>query len=144
MRNRNRPAGVSPHIAGYRRSTSKTMKAITPRLPLILLALAGSTLCTAVLAEDTTPPPPPPQHGPGMPGGMFDPAKRLAHLTKQLGLTPEQQEKIRPILVEQADLMKKAADARTRLEAVLTPEQREKFDERHQSMREHRGQRGTD
>ena len=107
------------------------MKALTPRLSLILLALAGSALCTVATAEDTaTPPPPPPQRGPGMPGGMFDPEKRLAHLTKQLGLTPEQQAKIRPILVEQADLMKKAADARTRLEAVLTPEQREKFDER--------------
>ena len=106
------------------------MKALTPRLPLLLLALAGGTLCTAAIAEDTATPPPPPQHGHGMPGGMFDPEKRLAHLTKLLGLSAEQQEKIRPILVEQADLMKKAADARTRLEAVLTPEQREKFDER--------------
>ena len=105
------------------------MKALTSRLPLLLLALAGGTLCTVATAEDSATPPPPPQHGPGMPGGMFNPEKRLAHLTKQLGLSAEQQEKIRPILVEQAELMKKAADARARLEAVLTPEQRAKFDE---------------
>lgn len=106
------------------------MKARSPRLPLLLLALASGALCTIATAEGSAiPPPPPPQHGPGMPGGMFNPEKRLAHLTKQLGLSAEQQEKIRPILVEQAELMKKAADARARLEAVLTPEQRAKFDE---------------
>jgi len=116
------------------------MKALTSRLPLLLLALAGGTLCTVATAEDSATPPPPPQHGPGMPGGMFNPEKRLAHLTKQLGLSAEQQEKIRPILVEQAELMKKAADARARLEAVLTPEQRAKFVERRPGGHGHRAQ----
>ena len=121
------------------------MKALTPRLPLLLLAIAGSALCTIASADDTsTPPPPPVQHGPDMPGGMVDPEKRLAHLTKQLGLSAEQQKKIHPILVEQADAMKKLADSRKQIQSVLTPEQLAKFDERQQGMRGHRGRRSRE
>ena len=105
------------------------MKALAPRLPLLLLAFAGSTLCTSIYAEDTATPPPPPQHGPGMHGGTIVPERRLEHLTKQLGLTAEQQQKIKPILVEQSELMKKLAESRKQLESVLTPEQLAKFKE---------------
>jgi len=106
------------------------MKALAPRLPLLLLAFAGSAFCTSIYAEDTaTPPPPAPHHRPGMHGGAIVPEKRLEHLTKQLGLTAEQQQKIKPILVEQSELMKKLAESRQQLESVLTPEQLEKFKE---------------
>ena len=105
------------------------MKALAPRLPILLLAFAGSALCTSTYAEDTEPLPPPPHHGPGMHGGAIVPEKRLEHLTKQLGLTAEQQKKIKPILVEQSELMKKLAESRKQLESVLTPEQLEKFKE---------------
>jgi len=64
----------------------------------------------------------------------------LEHMTKNLGLTPEQQAKIQPILDqakpqvqaihEDAKQKIKAIrdNARTQIRAVLTPEQQQKFD----------------
>lgn len=58
---------------------------------------------------------------------MLDPEKRLARMTKQLDLSAEQQETLRPLLVEQAETAKKQAETMQKIDAVLTPEQREKL-----------------
>ncbi|MFT3829961.1 MAG: hypothetical protein QM691_09685 [Opitutaceae bacterium] len=92
----------------------------------LCLALASTALLSTRLAADDSAPPPPPPHR-GQAAEMFDPEQRLARMTKQLALTPDQQEKLRPILVEQAEAAKKQAEAMKKLEAVLTPEQREKL-----------------
>lgn len=98
------------------------------RTALLLSATSLALVAPPALADDNQPPPPP-QGGPGMPGGemSMDPEKRLAELTKQLGLSAEQQEKIRPILVDQAAAMKKITEDRKMIEEALTSEQREKL-----------------
>lgn len=100
----------------------------TLRLALLLASTSLAFVAPRALADDNQPPPPP-QGGPGMPGGemSMDANKRLAELTKQLKLTPEQQDQIRPLLVEQSEAMKKITEARKKMESVLTPEQREKL-----------------
>ncbi|HLP09641.1 MAG TPA: hypothetical protein VK178_15870 [Opitutaceae bacterium] len=102
----------------------------TPHLRAALwLALASTALLSPRLAADDSdpPPPPPPPHHRGQPADLLDPELRLARMTKQLALTNEQQEQLRPILVEQAEAAKKQAEAMKKIEAVLTPEQREKL-----------------
>lgn len=95
----------------------------------LFLTLASTAVLSPRLAADDSapPPPPPPPHHHGQPADVVDPELRLARMTKQLALTNEQQEKLRPILVEQAEAAKKQAEAIKKIEAVLTPEQREKL-----------------
>ncbi len=112
------------------------------RLPLLLVALCA-TLAPASFAEDSAPPPPPTQQGPGP--MRFNPERRLARLTEELGLTAEQQNALHPILLAQAHAMKSANDPtlsddqrraklrtvfqefRPQINAVLTPAQQEKM-----------------
>ena len=136
---------------------------------LAILSLAVAGLCAVpfqVRAQDVPPkppggdkaPPPPGEHGdkPGgkprgdrPPGGRMNPEERLKLMTEKLGLTPEQQEKIKAIHEKNAPQMKELMDKgrenlseadRTKLRelrkgqqeeiaAVLTPEQREKMKE---------------
>lgn len=135
------------------------------------LALAGlCALPTLVVAEDAVPPKPPggteapkppgdkpagdkPERKPGGPGGggagRMDPEARLKMMTEKLGLTQDQQDKIKAIQEKNApqfkDLMAKGRDnlseddknkfrelMKTQMEeiaAILTPEQKEKFKE---------------
>jgi Spy/CpxP family protein refolding chaperone len=84
---------------------------------------------------------------PGAPGGQFSP-QILKRLTERLGLTPEQQEKIRPILKQTEEEMRRLRQAGFRetiavaehmneqMAALLTPEQKTKLDAMHQEMRE--------
>jgi Spy/CpxP family protein refolding chaperone len=141
------------------------------KLTILSLALAGlCALPTLVLAEDAVPPKPPggadaPKAArdtpPGKPerkpagaggdggGGRLDPAERLKMMTEKLGLTQDQQDKIKAIQEKNApefkDLMSKGRDnlteadktklrelAKAQMEAIgaiLTPEQKEKFKE---------------
>lgn len=117
----------------------------TTRLAALLLAALGAALGS--FAADNTQPPPPTQaqHGPAGRAHPIDPEKRLARLTGHLGLTAEQQSKLRPIFAAEAEEMRKF-DAtpltgeqrrekmrelrkanREKIAAILTPEQREKF-----------------
>jgi Spy/CpxP family protein refolding chaperone len=135
---------------------------------LTILSLASAsliTLASGVRAEDPVPPTPPvnppagaavttPDAGarpqrPGGAGGRMDPAARMKLLVEKLGLTPEQQEKIKAIYEKNAPAMKefmakgrenltaedkmKVAELmktqREEIAAVLTPEQKEKFKE---------------
>ncbi|HXE72227.1 MAG TPA: hypothetical protein VNO81_06165 [Candidatus Nitrosotenuis sp.] len=81
--------------------------------------------------------------------GQGGPAHRLRRLTQELGLTPEQQEKVQAILAEMRPKMQKASpeerqalrqELQSRLAAVLTPEQMQKFQELKAKHGKRRGQ----
>jgi protein CpxP len=132
-------------------------------MPTNFATIALSSLLTlgaasAAFAQDT-PPPPPSQDQAGPPpsgrGGMrMDPDQQLAHLTGALNLTTDQQAQIKPLLVERQQKMQalmqnqslsqedRRAQARTisqgtnnSIKAVLTDDQKQKFDTMQQNMR---------
>ena len=92
-------------------------------------------------------------------GGMMDPDQRLAHMTKRYKLTADQQSQIKPILQDEqqqmqsmrSDTSSSREDKRAKMqsmhqastqkiEAVLTDEQRQKFDADQQKMQERRSE----
>lgn len=130
-------------------------------LALGSLITLGSTC--AALAQDTPPPPPdqnqagPPADGPRGRGMRMDPDRQLQRLTRELNLTSDQQEKIKPLLVERQQKMQalfqdqSAApeDRRTQgrtimegtnnsIKAVLNDDQKQKFDAMQERMRRNR------
>jgi protein CpxP len=130
---------------------------------LLSLALGGMLALGATgaaLAQDP-PPPPPDQSQPGPPpqgrGMRMDPNRQLERLTQQLSLTSDQQEKIKPVLLERQQKMQalmqnqslsqedRRSQMRTIMEgsnssikANLTDDQRQKFD----AMQQQRMRRG--
>jgi Spy/CpxP family protein refolding chaperone len=93
-------------------------------------------------------------------GGMMDPDARLAKMTKRYKLTADQQSQIKPILQdEQQQMESMRSDTSTsredkrskmmslhqttnqKIEAVLTDEQKQKFEADQQKMQERRSQR---
>ena len=117
-------------------------------LSILTLTAAGLIAAPSItLAEDTKPAPPAgggPRHGEHM-----DPAARLKMMTEKLGLTQDQQDKIKAIFEKNApaikELMAKGREnlteadktkltelfksQREEINAVLTPEQQAKFKE---------------
>ncbi len=100
------------------------------------------------------------QWGHGHGRGMMDPNKQLEHLTKALDLSADQQSQIKPILTDRQqklqalwqdqslareDRHSKAQaiqqDTRTRLEAALNDQQKQKFEEMQAKMQERRRER---
>lgn len=92
--------------------------------------------------------------------GMMDPDKRLAHMTKRYNLTADQQSQIKPILEDEQQQMqsmhgdtsmsrqdkwakmKSTHDATNqKIEAVLTDQQKQKFDADQKKMEERRSER---
>jgi periplasmic protein CpxP/Spy len=90
----------------------------------------------------------------------MDPEKQVKHLSKRLKLTGDQQNQIRPILVDRQqhmqalrqdqslspqDRMTKAKsvrdDSNAKIEAVLNDQQKQQFEQMQQHMREHFQQR---
>lgn len=130
---------------------------------LFTLALGGLLavgVSSAALAQDNPPPPPdqgqagPPADGPRGRGMRMDPNRQLEHLTRELNLTTDQQAQIKPLLVERQQKMQALfqnqsvaqEDRRTQMrtiaegtnnsiKAVLTDEQKQKFDAMRQRMR---------
>ena len=127
---------------------------------LIHMALSGLLAfgVTAVASAQDTPPPPPDQSQAGPPQGgrgmRMDPDQQLAHLTSALSLTTDQQSQIKPLLVDRQQKMQalmqneslsqedRRAQARTisqgtnnSIKAVLTDEQKQKFDAMQANMR---------
>jgi Spy/CpxP family protein refolding chaperone len=125
-----------------------------------LLTIAGTA---AALAQDTPPPPPdqsqagPPADGPRGRGMRIDPDRQLQRLTRELDLTSDQQEKIKPLLVERQQKMQalfqdqssaredRRTQARTIMEgtnnsikAVLNDDQKQKFEAMQERMRRNR------
>jgi Spy/CpxP family protein refolding chaperone len=111
-----------------------------------LLVLAVACGGTALYAQDTMSQ----SGGQGGGGGrhMMSPDQRLQHMTQQLNLTADQQQKIKPILEEEsqqmqtlrqdssvsgADRMSKMQQIRQgtndQIKAVLNPDQQQKFEE---------------
>jgi len=102
------------------------------------------------------------QMGPG--GGhrmMMSPDQRLEHLTKMLNLSPDQQQKIKPMLdqeqqqvmsmhqdtsMSQADRMTRMHQVRQttndQIKSVLTPDQQTKFTQMQDRQMQHMGQHG--
>jgi Spy/CpxP family protein refolding chaperone len=128
------------------------------RKTLCTIALTGllGLGVTAFAQDQSTPSTPPPMHGPR---GM-NPDEQLAHLTKALNLTSDQQTQIKPILENQQqqmmqlhqdqslsrdDKMAKAKslheDSTSKIEAVLNPDQKQKYEAMQQKMQERMQQR---
>ena len=130
----------------------------TKRLSLLLGGMLGLALVSGQAMAQTSEPPqerPMMMHrGPGM--GQPDPARHLGMLTRNLGLTAEQQDKIRPILDEEATRANTIAnekltqsERRTRMQQLhretfekikplLTPEQLKKHDAMREKMQDRR------
>lgn len=130
------------------------------RNTLVTLAL-GSFLAmgatTAIYAQDNTAPQPMQQGQWGHGHHQMNPDEQLAHMTKRLNLSADQQSQIKPILVDRQQKMQalwqdqslsredrhsKAEaiqqDTRSRIEAVLNDQQKQQFEEMQQRMKEHR------
>ena len=133
---------------------------------LISLTLGGILalgITGAALAQDTPPPPPdqsqpgPPAEGRGGRGMRMDPNRQLERMTRELSLTSDQQEKIKPLLLERQQKMQalfqdqsvsqedRRAQMRTIMEgsnnsikAILTDDQKQKFE----AMQQQRMRRG--
>jgi periplasmic protein CpxP/Spy len=129
---------------------------------LMMMALGGMlALCASpvLLAQDNTTPQQDnsQQQGPGGRGHGMDPDTQLAHMTKQLDLTADQQSQIRPILVDRqqkmqalwqnqslsqedrrSQMMGIRQDSNAKIEAVLNDQQKQKFE----AMQERRGRHG--
>jgi periplasmic protein CpxP/Spy len=134
------------------------------------IRVALLALCTVALgaipmvAQDSSAPPPPPQDGGGHPMGRGGPRQRqerqLEMMTKQLNLTPDQVSQIKAIYSDtdkqmmalrddtsaaQADRREKMMvirrDSQAKIRAVLTDEQKTKYDAMMAMMRERREQR---
>ena len=92
-------------------------------------------------------------------GGMMDPDARLAHMTKRYKLTADQQGQIKPILQDEQQQMQSMRsdtsmsrdDKRSKMmslhetsnqkiEAVLTDDQKQKFEADQQKMQQHRAE----
>jgi protein CpxP len=124
---------------------------------LALSGLLALGVTGAAFAQDNPPPQPsqdqagPPQGGRGM---RMNPEQQLAHLTTALNLTTDQQSQIKPLLVERQQKMQalmqnqslsqddRRAQSRTisqgtnnSIKAVLTDDQKQKFDAMQENMR---------
>ncbi len=132
--------------------------------------LCGTMLAAATATAQDTPPPPQEhgqwQGGPGGPGGRGpDPERRVEMLQHRLNLTPDQAAQIKAIFADgrtkmealrsnsalapqdrhtQGEALRK--DETAKVEAVLTPDQKSKFEEmeakQRERMKDHRGPGG--
>jgi hypothetical protein len=128
-------------------------------------ALAAGLVCgTHVLAQEPGFPPetsaPPPQQGPAWNHrGMMDPARQLAGMTQRYNLSTDQQNQVKPILMDQqrrmrllgsslspdekkAKLLSILSDSNSKIEAILNDDQKKQFEQDHQSVQERTQQRG--
>lgn len=89
-----------------------------------LLHIARLSLAPSRGADDFGPPPPGGPRGPG-----FRPEPPVEHLTRVLGLSPDQTTRLRAVLDDGRTRMKREADAtRDRIREILTADQKAKFD----------------
>lgn len=129
------------------------------RAAAILLCAVGLAAGSAMAQQDAPPPPHDGEmHGPpGGPGGRgFGPERRIEMLQKRLNLSTDQTAQLKTIFSEErtksealrsneslsredrrSQMMAIHEDGETKLHAVLTPEQKTKYDEMEAKMREH-------
>jgi Spy/CpxP family protein refolding chaperone len=128
-------------------------------LRVVFLALSLTALSALpAMAQDPAAPPPPGQGGPRG-GGMR--GHQVEFLTKQLNLTPDQVTQVKAIDADtwkqakavqddtsvagpdkRAKMMEIHKDSQEKIRALLTDDQKTKFDALQAQMREHRGNRG--
>ncbi len=131
------------------------------RAAAVLLCAGGLMLSSAVAQQQDAPPPP--QDGqmqgppPGGHEGRGGPERRLEMLQKHLNLTDDQTAQMKTILEgekakaeairantsleprdRRAQMMAVHEDSEAKIHAILTPDQKTKFDEMEARMREHR------
>jgi hypothetical protein len=113
----------------------------------------------AAPSPDTSTPPPATQNTPQQqePQHAVDPAKAAQRLGKQLGLTPDQVDQIRPIIADRQQQIESIRgdstlmprdrrmkmrgvmqDSRNKIEALLTDSEKQQFDQMQADRREHR------
>jgi protein CpxP len=133
-------------------------------LRVVLLAIGATALIALpAMAQDTSAPPPPPgQSGPrhgGGPGRMEE--RQVEFLTKKLNLTADQVTQVKAIDDDSRKQMRALREdtstpgsdkrdkmmdihkaSQDKIRAVLTDDQKTKFDALQTEMREHRGNRG--
>ena len=139
------------------------MKVQMFRAAAVLVCSAG-LMASAALAQTQDAPPPPPadgqQQGPPPDGHRgFDPERRVEMMQRRLNLSADQTTQVRAIFADERGKMEALRgntslapadrraqgealrqDQRTRVEAVLTPDQKAKYEEMEERMRE--GRRG--
>jgi protein CpxP len=126
--------------------------------------LAAGLVCSAhVFAQQSDEPvfppetaAPPPEQGPdGVHRGMMDPAQQLARMTRRYNLSADQQNQIKPILINQqrrllllrldtslspdekkAKLQSILSDSNSKIEGILNDDQKKLFQQDRQSMKE--------
>lgn len=131
-----------------------------------LAAVCGIALCAPAMAQDADAPPPPPQqqtgdHMGGGPGrGAEMQQRQLEHMTKVLNLSPDQVTQIKAIQTDthqkmmalrddssvtmpdrRAKMMAMREDEQTKVKAVLTDDQKTKYEAMRQKEMEHRQER---
>jgi protein CpxP len=117
---------------------------------ILTLALGGFLslgIAGAALAQETAPPPQNQEQGGRGGHHQMDPDRQLKHLTRELGLSPDQQGQIKPILADRQQKMQALMqdqslsgedrrsrfqairqDSQSRIEAVLNDQQKQKFE----------------
>ncbi|MFT3869072.1 MAG: hypothetical protein QM715_11490 [Nibricoccus sp.] len=119
------------------------------KLPLVAVAFALAVPFSFAQEKDAPPPPPPGEHGPKDGPGRGGPrGDRFKMLVEKLGLTEDQQAKIKPILAEEMQAIKTVRDDASlereakwtkireiiqahneKIKPILTPEQLKKLEE---------------
>lgn len=141
--------------AGSKRAQEELKNSM--RNTLIAIALGGMLAISAnpaLHAQDQTANPGAQQQSPGMQDHgprRMDPDRQLAHMTRQLDLTSDQQSQIRPILVDRQQKMQALfqnqslsqqdrrsqmrsirQNTQAQIEAVLNDQQKQKFEAMHE------------
>jgi periplasmic protein CpxP/Spy len=133
------------------------------RLTAILFAALLLTYCSSIRAQDSSNQQPNSQGQSQMGGGKGmrhgGPERRLEFLSQQLNLTDDQKSKLKPILEDESKQMKTVWDdaslsedqkhakmkdiresTRPQIEAILTPDQKQKFEQlKNEGMEHHKG-----
>jgi periplasmic protein CpxP/Spy len=151
----------TPHGDGFTPAKTLEVFTINMRNKLFPIALSGMLVfgAGALLAQDNSAPPPQQEQSGGMEHGRrgMDPDRQLQHMTRQLDLSADQQNQIRPILADRQQKMQALwqnqslsrqdrrtqmqsirEDSKSKIEAVLNDQQKQKFD----AMQEERGRHG--
>ena len=132
------------------------------RNQLFTLALGGLLtlgVSAAAMAQDNAAPAAAPTQDQGRGPGRMNPDRQLEHMTKELGLSADQQNQIRPLLVDRQQKMQALfqdqsiaqedrrarmqsirQDTQSKIEAVLNDQQKQKF----AAMQEHMGRGGRE
>lgn len=118
--------------------------------------LAAGTAGIAVAQDNAAPAPE--QGQPGRGPMRMDPSRQLEHMTRELGLSTDQQGQIKPLLVDRQQKMEALfqdqslsredrrakmqsirQDSQSKIEAVLNDQQKQKFEAMEQRMRRRGG-----